>query len=180
LYDCKNELVYKTDIGQTNVKEYKKAYNLALRDAMDEFADVNYKYNGKKSQVSSETKEASVEPMKKEDIVKTKKTIDPEVMTSENAPAEIIVGAQIVKPIKKEKPLPKKAPRNIMYAQAIQGGFQIVDSTPKIMMTLYATGKQDTYIVKDQNAIVYKEDGFWYMSQSINGKTETKPVNIKF
>jgi len=180
LYDCKNELVYKTDIGQTREKEYKKAYKLALRDAMDELEDVNYKYNGKKSQASSEMEVKSIEPIEKEVMVKAEKLIEPEIIKKNNAPAEIIIGTQVVKPMKKEKPLTKDKPNNLMYAQAIDGGYQIVDSTPKVLMTLYNTGKQNTYIVKDQNAIVYKEDGFWYMAISKNGKTETKPINIKF
>jgi len=180
LYDCKNELVYKTDIGQTSVKEYKKAYNLALRDAMDELADVNYEYNGKKSQDSPEL---TVEPVKiknKEVLLKPDRSIEPEVMTVKNAPAEIIVGTQVVKPKKKEKAMPKKEVSDILYAQAMDGGYQIVDSTPKVMMTLYNTGKLNTYIVKDQNAVVYQEDGFWYLSEYKNGMTETKSINIKF
>ncbi len=178
MYDCKNELVYKTEIGQTREKEYSKAYHLALRDAMDELADVNYEYNGKKSQGSPETE--SVEPVKNEVMVTTEKSIEPEVITNSNAPAKIIVGTQVVKPKKKEKPSTKDLESNIMYAQPIDDGYQVVDGTPKIIMTLYNTGKQNTYIVKGQNAIVYKEDGFWYMSESINGKTEIKLINIKF
>ena len=67
-----------------------------------------------------------------------------------------------------------------MYAQAIDNGFQVVDSTPKVVMILLESGKSDTFIVKDKEAVVFKEDGFWYMSEYVNDELVTNRVSIKF
>jgi len=46
LKDCKGNVVFKTKEGKSREKEYKVAYNLALRDAFSSFDDVPYAYNG--------------------------------------------------------------------------------------------------------------------------------------
>jgi hypothetical protein len=56
----------------------------------------------------------------------------------------------------------------------------VVDTTPKIVMILLETGKSNVYIVKGKNAMVYKEDGFWYLSENEGDKVSVKPLNIKF
>ena len=68
----------------------------------------------------------------------------------------------------------------VLYAQAIQNGYQIVDSSPKVVMILLETAKEDTFIVKGETAIVYKEDGFWYISRNDGLKLETELITIKF
>jgi len=47
-------------------------------------------------------------------------------------------------------------------------------------MILLATPKHDTFIVKGREAIVYKEGGLWYLSESNGTTTITKALNIKF
>lgn len=74
----------------------------------------------------------------------------------------------------------KTTQSDILYAQEIDNGFQVVDSTPKVVMILITTPKQDTFIVKGKSAIVYKEDGFWYLSENKGNTTVTKILSIKF
>ena len=69
---------------------------------------------------------------------------------------------------------------NILYVQEVNDGFQVVDATPKVVMFLYATPKQDVFIVKGRNAIVYKEDGFWYISENKDNKNSVITIDIKF
>ncbi len=74
----------------------------------------------------------------------------------------------------------KQNSESIYYAQAIENGFQLVNSEPKIVMVLLNTAAENVFIVKDKSAIVFKEDGFWYYSEN-NGKlVEKKSLNIKF
>jgi hypothetical protein len=75
LRDCSNALVYKTKIGETRIKEYKKAYNAAIRDAFTSFNTVNYKYNGKVPEMpdtKSESKIATIESKPVEEVKKVK------------------------------------------------------------------------------------------------------------
>lgn len=67
-----------------------------------------------------------------------------------------------------------------LFAQPIEKGYQVVDTTPKIIMILLETPKANTFIVKDQNAIVYEEDGFWYLSKNDGTSTSLERINIKF
>jgi len=172
LRDCTNKLVFKTKIGESRKKEFDKAYNLALRDAFTSFKEANYKYNGGLSNPS---------------IVKVKpKTISPkieaakEVIEVQSKKQPKILEARPNMEVKTDNSKILKISNDILYAQATSSGYQVVDSTPKIVMVLYASGKQNTYIVKGGNAIVYEEDGFWYMSEINGDSTITERLNIKF
>lgn len=46
LKDCKDKIIYETELGTSREKEYAVAYNLAFRDAAKSFETLNYKYNG--------------------------------------------------------------------------------------------------------------------------------------
>lgn len=45
LKDCKNTILFKSEIGKSKEKEYAVAYNEALRDAFRSFDKLNYHYN---------------------------------------------------------------------------------------------------------------------------------------
>ena len=69
---------------------------------------------------------------------------------------------------------------NIYYAQAIDNGFQVVNSMPKIVMILWTTAAENVYIVKGKSAIVFKEDGLWYYSENDGKLGEKKLIQLKF
>ena len=76
---------------------------------------------------------------------------------------------------------PKSSPKTeILYAQPKPNGFQVVDMTPKVVMFLLETTKADVFMVEDENAIVYKEDGFWYLSKYNGDKVTLIQLNLKF
>jgi len=75
------------------------------------------------------------------------------------------------------------AGEEIWYAQATDNGYQLVDSTPKIRMKLVKTAQKDTFIatVDDQAmGMVYKKDGQWWHEFFKDGKTEVRPLKLKF
>lgn len=45
--DCKNNLLFATNFGETREKDYAKAYNEALLLTLKSFSNANYKYSGK-------------------------------------------------------------------------------------------------------------------------------------
>lgn len=47
LKDCKKNILYTTNEGTSREKEFDKSYNFALREAMQSFKILNYKYNPK-------------------------------------------------------------------------------------------------------------------------------------
>jgi len=189
LLDCENKLISTSKIGKSREKEHKISYNLALRNAFETFQFNTYKYvpkdsilslslqssNDNSDQINTETKVAQeeIERLKQEvAALKEEKEI-------EQTKVESVVET---KPEKKVlvKSSEIKEDAKLLYAQPIENGFQVVDKTPKVVMILLETPKQDTYIVKDQNAIVYKEDGFWYLSKNDGKLTSLETLNIKF
>ena len=146
--DCNNMVVFTSKEGASREKNYKKAYHEALRDAFKSFKTINYKYQPTKE------KAGIVNPVVVSGVEKSviKETINQQVVnTNSNS--------------------------NILYAQATGNGFQLVDSSPKVVMILVSTPKQNVFIVKGQDAIVYEEDGFWYLAKN---KSSAKTLNIKF
>lgn len=167
LKDCYGTVVMMSQVGESRLKEFDKAYNQALRDAFETYKKLDYKYVSNQ-EVSVETKVA--------ENIKEKSDIDTKEKESLSEKAEIMTVAE-----NKSNDLESKENHSIMYyAQAIENGFQLVDSQPKIVMILLETTAENIFIVKGKNAIVYKEDGFWYFSEN-NGKLkEKKLMNIKF
>ena len=165
LKNCKNEIVFTSKLGLSREKEYKKAFHEALRDAFKSFKEVNYSFKPK--QVTQEIVE----------VAPTQQPIVEKPIIKETPKKEVIIVKEEPKPVIKTPVVNKPKSSNILYAQAIDNGYQVVDSTPKVVMQLVSTPKQDVLIVKGEDAIVYKEDGFWYMS---NISTSAIKLNIKF
>jgi len=66
-----------------------------------------------------------------------------------------------------------------LYAQPLENGYQLIDMEPKKVMVLLNTSLKDVYLVKDKNALVYKDGNQWIMSST--GTEVTKEVlHIKF
>ncbi|APY08989.1 hypothetical protein BWZ20_12080 [Winogradskyella sp. J14-2] len=159
LKDCLGKDVYKTETGSSREKDFKKAYNEALKSAFSSIEFLDYKYKPAEAKVEKgddEMKELAVNV----DKVKTEtQTEDIKVSTKNGETA-----------LKDET----------LYAQEKEYGYQVVDATPKVVMQLMKTTATNVYIVKDQNAIVYKEDGFWYYSENNGELKEPKTLDIKF
>ncbi len=165
LKNCNNKIVFTSKEGVSKNKDYKKGYHEALRDAFQSLKAINYTYKPK---------------LVEQEVVEVKPKVEPVVaipVLKETPIGEVVSKPKELKPIKEKPMMEQNAPSNILYAQAINNGFQVVDSTPKVVMILVSTPKQDVFIVKGEDAIVYKEDGFWYKSKN-TASTET--LNIKF
>lgn len=70
----------------------------------------------------------------------------------------------------------------VMYAQELPTGFQLVDSSPKIVMTLFKTSMKDVYAAKfgELNGIVFKRDEKWLFDYTEGQALIQKELNIKF
>ena len=175
LTNCMNEIVFTSQEGISREKEYKKAYHEALRKAFQSFKAIDYTYKPKQTEQEivevESVKEAKVEISKPE----IPESSQPKIV--ETPIKEVVIKKEEVNPVKEKLVTQQATPSNILYAQAINNGFQVVDSTPKVVMILLNTSKNDVFIVKGEDAIVYKEDGFWYKSENA---TSPETLNIKF
>ncbi|WP_283637145.1 hypothetical protein [Aquaticitalea lipolytica] len=178
LKNCDGVLVSLSKEGETREKEYSKAYNLALRDAFETYQSFNYKYKPSDKNLAKEStsvvntnNEAEIERLQEElKLLKEEKNIVEVVISEEKS--------KKVEPIIQEVKV--KEDNLSLYAQATNNGFQVVDNTPKVVMILLKTSKENTFIVKGENAIVYEEDGFWYISKNDGVKVSVERLDIKF
>jgi hypothetical protein len=182
LRNCNNEIVFTSDVGETREKDFKKGYHLALRNAFKSFETLSYNYQPNKSVIvkSKKTNKASTQEIEK---------LKEEIKTLKNEKAS---SAIVVTSIEEKKPKVDEISEvetqehqtvngsNVLYAQEIDNGFQVVNSTPKIVMILLTTPKQNVFIVKGRDAIVYEEDGFWFISENQGSSTTTRTLEIKF
>ncbi len=70
----------------------------------------------------------------------------------------------------------------ILYAQPIENGFQLIDATPKVVYKIYYTSQKEifTAIKNDQQGILLKNNNQWFFEYAKDGEIKKEPVNIKF
>ena len=103
LKDCNNVVVYKSSIGKSKEKIYKKSYQEAIRNTFKDPVVKNYTYTPKE---------------------------------------EIRTTANKIKTTEKEVAKEKK---NILYAQATDTGYQLVDNTPKVIFKILKTNQENRW-----------------------------------
>lgn len=71
---------------------------------------------------------------------------------------------------------------NQLFAQPIANGYQLVDSTPKVVLKIYKTSQQDSYtaVSDSKNGVVFKKGNEWFFEYYQNDKLISEKLNIKF
>ena len=195
LKDCNNKTVLSSKIGESREKEYSKVYNLALRDAFKSLDDLNYTYQPSATITSKSTNhtsvavdnskaQAEIERLKREvEALKDKQIQDAVVVTEvaknvqvEKVPSEV---KEAVKP-KINEPTKSDAKSQVLSANPVENGYTITDASSKVLYHLVFSGKEDVYIVKGQDAIVYKMNNAWIISTANDSGVSMKTLNVKF
>lgn len=182
LKDCMGNLIEASRIGETKVKEYDKAYNLALRDAFETFQNIDYKYQPKKKETTPAIKEklptpAEVNSKEEGKHAETKRLVEAVNDEIEGVEVEDDFARGAAVNTTSSKIGTGSGPA--WYAQPIENGYQIVDTEPQRVMVIYNTGLENVFVVQGKDAIVFKKDGKWMYSE-YSGSVKTKEVNIKF
>jgi hypothetical protein len=148
--DCNNVVVYKSKVGRSRKKDFKQAYHEAIRDAFTDPVITGYKF-----------KESAV--------------IKPIVIASTQS--------KVKREIAKENNLVKKEVVQInytIYAQPISNGFQLVDTSPKVVYTILRTSTKNVFIIKEKNGIMHLKNTKWIAEFYENGQLIQKELQIKF
>ncbi len=158
LKDCQGNIIFKSKEGKSREKEFQAAYDLALRDAFTSLNDVDYKYD------STATTQALPQPQQP--------AVAPAVATPPPAPAPAQVPAA---PAVTET-------TGTLYAQPTPTGYQLIDTTPQKVLTLFKTSMQDHFIAENggTNGIVFKKDGEWFFEYYKDNKLTSQKLQIKF
>lgn len=181
LKDCQSKVVFETKEGTSKEKDYKDAYNEAIRDAFVSFKGLNYVYEpvgGTKESVTISFKN-DVKQIKEGDDKSKENDI------SEQKPNKQIVPeptGQKVEVASKDNNKIGFLSKLVLYAQELTNGYQLVDNTPKIVLKMLTSGMADVFIAKagDQDGLVYRKDGKWYFEYTSDGKVEVEELQIRF
>lgn len=202
LKDCNYKVVFTSGVGESREKEYKTAYNLALRDAFDSIEALNYKYEADDTLTASSTVPLAVETSESAEVQQLKQEIEnlkkesTAASTVASGTAETLAtgaaigatGAAVVTPkaeVKKVERVTKENPKDVisgtLYAQEIENGYQLVDSTPKVVYKIHHTNLDNVFLVENESAIVYKKGEDWIAEYyDANDKLQQHVLKIKF
>lgn len=162
--DCYNTVVYTTEVGKSKIKEYKRGYQDAIRKAFISMNDVIYKYDPKAKKVVE------------------KKLVNDKVV--EKDAVKIDDNSEIVKETKIQKDSVKEIVTiktdTMLYAQANNLGYQLVNTKPEVVYLLLKTSKPTFFIIKNKNGILYRKDTNWVAEYYENDKLVKKEYSIKF
>lgn len=192
LKNCEGEVLYSTKMGETREKEFKAAYHLALRDAFTSFKSVNYKYKPNQklktqeiaeNTVVADSTQAEIEKLKaeiqelKSENPKPQETKQP-IIGVTNSDDSLTKNPKIEAPaVVVSKP---ESSTEVLYAQVTVDGYQLVDSTPKIVYKLKKTGSDSMFLVESVNGVLTKKGEDWVLEYYENGNLKQKTLNIKF
>lgn len=157
LQDCQGNTIFKSKEGKSSEKEYPVAYNEALKDAFVSLDAVPYKYDS--------TQLTHSQPQLPQ----------PQQQQATAPPATASPAPPTTTPIADDL-------TGILYAQPTPNGYQLVDTTPKKIITLLKTSVQDYFIADagGKNGIVFKRNGEWFFERYEDGKLVSQKLNIKF
>ena len=192
LEDCRKNILFTSRQGDSKEKEYQKAYYESLREAFQTFQTINYAYNPQQKVIQDnvkpvkqpvlqelpEEKPVNTDPISKvisEPKLELEKPVSPEPPQKEEP--EVI---EVVKPVETRSVEKESALSDILYAQIIPNGYQLVDSSPKVVYTIYYSGKKDVFIVKGKDALIYKLNDTWVYAENKGDKLDVNSIKIKF
>ncbi|MBC30990.1 MAG: hypothetical protein CMH48_09095 [Muricauda sp.] len=190
--DCENNLIFQTAQGRSKLKEYRASYEEAIRGAFASLKGMTHNYVPKEKKegtdavtlnfdndVKSLEKEAAKDlENKSSQVVEQKSTIEEQLYKSK----EPVASTMVKKDTAGSNTGKSASKADILYAQPIEKGYQLVDTTPKVRYKLQKTSVPDVYLVvdDDKNGIVFKKDGKWFLQYEDDDQDVMKELNIKF
>jgi hypothetical protein len=158
LKDCQNKPVFTSEMGASKIKEFRQAYQQALREAFNSFKTVSYQYQPLET--------------KPEGAPNNLKTISESTETKPNLANNVIETKASVSNTLKS---------NALQAKWFGLGFEVFDAENTLVMVLLTSAQKDVYIVKGKDALVSQNaSGEWIYSENSGKDLMTKVLDIKF
>ena len=156
LTDCHDNIVFSSEIGQSKLKDFKKAYQEALRNTFVSVSDLNYSYSG-------ET------PYDKPAI--------PFIVKSPPEPIIVSSTPSVVAPKLNVKTV--EVP-SILIVKATNSGYDFIDNiTKKVSYSAQLTMFENVYIIEGKSGIIYKRGNSWVREYYEENKTIIEALNIR-
>lgn len=198
LRNCDNVIVFSSEEGITKEKEFARAYDLAIRKAFESFESLEYEYipeensssEEKEVNASEQTEEAEEEIKElKEEIKELKEKNESvkensEIVKAEPVKAETTIKLEepeVVTIAVVEKKIADASMEKVLYnAVAIDNGFEITDNNGQVKYTIFKTGMENIFTLKDKKGIIYKKGDAWVREYVEDNKTIYESLSIKF
>ena len=154
--DCFGKIIFQSETGVSKEKDFELAYKEALDKAFVSVYALRYTYTAKDNVNSS--------PSAKAQAVTEAVAVTVAVVNSDKA-----VNTE-------------KASSTLLYAQATATGFQLVDSTPRVVMKVYITSTESSFIAEKDgnNGVLISKDGKWFFEYYKNGTLFSEKIDVKF
>ncbi|MFV8327473.1 hypothetical protein [Flavobacterium sp. ZS1P14] len=152
--DCNGKIIFKSDTGISKEKDYQLAYTEALNKAFVSIYALQYKYNGNSGLISNQGPSPVSQAAPVAVPIK-------EVVTAQNAMVDS---------------------SKMLYAQPTATGFQLIDSTPKVIMKVTATSRKDVFIATKGTlqGVLIAIGNQWFFEYYLNDKLISERVDVKF
>jgi len=159
--DCYGTVLYTSGEGISREKDYQKAYYQSLRQASKSFYDAGYAYVGDAASNAYFQQGQAVTPLPAPVTPAVPAAVAP--ATPVPATATTATGSQL-------------------FAQPIANGYQLVDTTPKVVLKMYKTSQPDSYtaVSDSKNGVVFKKGNDWFFEYYQNDKLVSEKLSIKF
>ena len=163
LTNCKNTVVFSSEIGKSKLKDYQKAYHEALRDVFT-LSEFNYAYVGADRTIVLPTptppKIPKVTPIEPTSEIVSEEPEAPSVAEVQSVPVVEVASGLII--------------------QQTNTGYNFIDSRSKtIKYSVHATLFENVYIIVGEEGIIYKRGQSWVRESIENGKTTIEALNIQ-
>lgn len=160
--DCYGKIIYQSETGMSKEKDFQLAYTEALNKAFVSVYALNYKYVGL---IKEEKNTANaIEEKTNVIVVKEVKVIE-NTVTPNSVTQNVTVQSS-----------------GALYAQPIANGYQLVDTTPKVVMKVYKTSNAACFIAEKDtnNGVLISKDGHWFFEYYKNDKLVSEKVTVTF
>jgi hypothetical protein len=154
--DCNEKIIFQSATGISKEKDFQLAYTEALNKAFVSVFALNHKYNGTGVANTQQVITTVAVPVTVPVAIPSKGSID-------------------TNNIDKNKP-------NLFYAQPISNGFQLVDSSPKVVMKVFKTSNVNCYIAVRGSiqGVLIAKDNQWFFEYYQNDILVSEKIEVKF
>ncbi|SHM41360.1 hypothetical protein SAMN05444266_1086 [Chitinophaga jiangningensis] len=174
LKDCRGNVLFKSKEGKSREKDYGAAYNEALRDALSSLTTLNYAYNG--------TVQPSAAPAAAPVATAPAATTSAATVTTASSTTTPVATEPAATVPVAAATAETKSNGLTLYAQPTETGYQLIDTTPKKVLSLYKTTVAEYFIADNgtDKGILFKRNGDWQFEYYKNGKLVSEKMQIKF
>ncbi|QLG46072.1 hypothetical protein [Costertonia aggregata] len=184
--DCNNNEVFATQEGFSKEKDFKAAYSDALKKSMKSLNGFQHQYK-KESEQSDEPITVSFKnDVKQLEPEKKKEESDGQAPNTNHKKTESVSNTERSKSIidKNSDSIEKIGASSALYAQTTTNGYQLVDSTPKIIFKIFKSPNLDVYHAVNEETgargLIYEHNGRWVFEHQEKRKISVQVLNIKF